>query len=398
MDFRDSPQEAALRAEIRGWLEAQLPPFKQRAEKAATSEERLHIAADWQHQLYQGGFGALGYPEEFGGREASMLERYLLGEEASRLGVPWHLNMSVTLGWCAPALLAHGTDEQRKSHLVKMLSGKEIWCQMFSEPNAGSDLASLQTKAEKKGDSFVVNGQKIWSSGAHWAEWGILIAKTSDGPKYQNITFFIVDMKIPGIEIRPIRQITGESDFCEIFFTDCEIPASFVVGKEDDGWMVAISTLLNERVALSAGGGTSALTRQGLERIFGLAKRSKRDGSTAAKDAFFRQRLADVWIGSEANRLTALRVMTAQFKGKSPGPEASILKLSGDLWSQKLSELAAEILGPRLLMTKGASLSEDEGAWPYAILATRAMTIGGGTSEIQKNIIAERVLGLPKNK
>ena len=278
-----------------------------------------------------------------------------------------------------------------------MLSGREVWCQMFSEPNAGSDLASLQTRAQADGDSFVLNGQKIWSSGAHWSEWGILLAKTGDGPKYQNLTFFIVDMRTPGIEVRPIRQITGESDFAEVFFTDCRIPASWVVGDVDSGWMVALATLLNERVALSAGAGAAVIAVQGLERLLGLAGRLRRDGTeTAGKDRYFRQRIANVWIGAQANRLTAYRVLTAQFKGKAPGPEASVLKLSGDLWSQQLSDLAVEMLGPRLLLTHGSEMAEDDGAWAYGALINRALTIGGGTSEVQKNIIAERVLGLPR--
>jgi alkylation response protein AidB-like acyl-CoA dehydrogenase len=398
MDFRDSPEEAAFRSEVRSWLEEHLPPFKQRLEAGPDSQERLRIAADWQRELFEGGYGALGWPGEFGGQEANSIEKYLVVEESAKLGAPWHLNMSVTLGWCAPAILTFGTEAQKQSHLQKMLEGGEVWCQMFSEPNAGSDLASLETRAERDGDEFVINGQKVWSSGAHWSEWGILLTRTSDGPKYRNLTFFIVDMNTPGIEVRPIRQISGESDFCEIFFTDCRVPADWVVGEIGDGWTVGISTLLNERVALSAGAGTAVISVQGMERLIKLAQRTSRNGGRAADDPQIRQRIADVYIASLANKLTAYRVLTAQFKGRTPGPEASVLKLSGDLWTQRLSDLAAEILGPKILAMKGGRLAEDDGAWATGVLWNRALTIGGGTSEIQKNIIAERVLGLPKGK
>src|SRR5207248_10712885 len=181
--------------------------------EAPDGRERLRVAAEWQGELLAGGYGALGWPEEHGGRPAASVERYLVVEEAARAGAPWHLNMAVTLGWCAPALLAFGTEEHRNRHLGEMLAGREVWCQMFSEPDAGSDLAALSTRAERDGDGFVVNSQKVWSSGAHWSKWGILLARTGDGPRYRNLTFFIVDMSTPGIAVRPIRQLTGDSDF-----------------------------------------------------------------------------------------------------------------------------------------------------------------------------------------
>jgi alkylation response protein AidB-like acyl-CoA dehydrogenase len=399
MDYRDTPDEATFRATCREWLEEHLPPFRARLAGNPPSETRLRVAADWQRELFEGGYGALDWPEEHGGRAAaSPMERYLVVEESAKLGAPWHLNMAVTLGWCAPALATFGTEAQQNTHLRPMLSGQQVWCQMFSEPNAGSDLASLQTRAQRDGDSFVLNGQKIWSSGAHWSEWGILLAKTGDGPKYSNLTFFIVDMKTPGIEVRPIRQITGESDFAEVFFTDCRIPDSWVVGDVDNGWMVALATLLNERVALSAGAGAAVIAVQGLERLLALARRLQRNGGSAAADGYFRQRIADIWIGAQANRLTAYRVLAAQFRGKAPGPEASVLKLCGDLWSQQLADLGVELLGPAVLATRGNPAAVDDGTWAYAALMNRALTIGGGTSEVQKNIIAERVLGLPRGK
>src|SRR5579872_4684810 len=330
MDFRDSPAEAAARAEVRAWLEAHLPPHLERQRRARDGRERLAAAAAWQAELFAGGYGALGWPEEHGGRAASSVERYLVVEEAARLGAPWHLNLAVTLGWCAPALLAFGTPEQQRAHLRPMLAGEEIWCQMFSEPDAGSDLASLTTRAEPDGDGFVVNGQKVWSSGAHWSQFGILLARTGDGPRYRNLTFFAVDMSTAGIEVRPTRQITGESEFAEVFFTDCRLPAGSVVGEVDGGWSVALYTLLNERVALSAGAGAAVIAVQGLDRLL----RMVRDGGGA--DRLVRQKVAQAYIEAQANRLTGYRVLDAQFKGRAPGPEASILKLAGDLWTQRL--------------------------------------------------------------
>jgi alkylation response protein AidB-like acyl-CoA dehydrogenase len=398
VDFRDTAEEAAFRTEVRGWLEAKLPPFRERFLAAANSEERLRIAADWQGELFDSGYGALGWPEEYGGRDATVVQRNILVEEQANTGAPWQLNLTVTLGWCAPALLTHGTEDQKQAHLPKMLRADEIWCQMFSEPNAGSDLAALQTRAQPDGDDFVINGQKIWSSAAHLADWGILLTKTSDGPRYRNLTYFIVDMKTPGIEVRPIRQISGEADFCEVFFTDARIPAANVVGEVDAGWAVAIYTLLNERMALSAGAGASVLAIQGLERVRNLARRIDRSGAPTVDHPYFRQRLADVWIQAQANRYTAYRVLSRQFRGEAPGPEASILKLSGDLWTQDLQGLAREMLGWNLLLERGSDLAEDRGTWAYATLMVRALTIGGGTTQVQKNIIAERVLGLPRSR
>ena len=381
MDFRDTPQEAAFRASVRAWLEAHLPPYLERHRAARDGRERLEVAAAWQGELFAGGYGALGWPEAHGGRAAGPVERYLVVEESARLGAPWHLNLAVTLGWCAPALLAFGTEAQRLAHLRRLLAGEEGWCQRFSEPNAGSDLASLTTRAVRDGDAFVINGQKVWSSGAHWSEFGILLARTGDGPRYRDLTFFAVDMRTPGIEVRPTRQITGESEFAEVFFTDCRVPVGCVVGEVDAGWSVALYTLLNERVALSAGAGAAVIAKQGLDRLLRLARTS------GGGDRLVRQKVAQAWIEAEANRLTGYRVLDAQFKGKAPGPEASILKLAGDLWTQRLSELGVELLG------MSGALAGD---WTYSLLMTRALTIGGGTSEIQRNIIAERVLGLPR--
>ena len=396
MDFRDTPEEAAFRRGVRAWMEDRLPPFVERFIAEPGTEQRLRVAADWQRELFDGGYGALGWPEEYGGREATPVQRNIVVEEQANLGAPWQLNLTVTLGWCAPALLGHGTEAQKNQHLGKMLRADEIWCQMFSEPGAGSDLAALQTRAVADGDDFVINGQKIWSSAAHLAQWGILLTRTSDGPRYRNLTFFIVDMSTPGIDVRPIRQITGEGDFCEVFFTDARVPAANVVGEVDSGWAVAIYTLLNERMALSAGAGASVLAIQGLERVRNLARRVDRDGAPTIDHPAIRQHLADVWIQAQANRYTAYRVLSRQFRGEAPGPEASILKLSGDLWIQELQSLAREMLGWGLLLERGADHAEDRGIWAYAALASRAMTIGGGTTQVQKNIVAERVLGLPR--
>ncbi len=346
--------------------------------------------------LFEAGYGAIGWPEEYGGRPGSGVERFIVTQEQAEIGTPDHLNMSITLGWCVPALLNYGTKEQQDAHVPKMLRGEEIWCQMFSEPNAGSDLANVRSSAERVDGEFVVNGQKVWSSGAHWASWGILLVRTDpEGPRYRNLSFFICDMSSDGIEVRPITQITGEQDFCEVFFTDARLPESCLVGDEGLGWQVAIYTLLNERIALSGGAGMLRTTKLAWDGLVRGAREMRRDGGRAIDDPHVRQELGGLYVDMLCNRWTALRSLSAFFRGEAPGAEASVLKLTGDAWSQRAQELASEILGLHAIPTGGAHAYED-GSWAHGLLQTRALTIGGGTTEVQKNIVGERVLGLPK--
>jgi alkylation response protein AidB-like acyl-CoA dehydrogenase len=396
MDPRDTPEEAAFRAEVRGWLERTVPPYRDAYRKAKESEERLRIAADWQGELFESGYGAMGWPEEYGGRPGSGVQRFIVAQESAEAETPYHLNMSVTLGWSVPALLAYGTEEQKQAHVAKMLHGEEVWCQLFSEPNAGSDLAAMTTTGRKIDGEWIVNGQKIWSSGAHWASWGILVIRTDpDGPRYRNLTFFIVDMSAPGVEVRPITQITGEQDFCEVFFTDVRIPDAWRVGDENMGWQVAIYTLLNERISLTGGGMLLRLAKMAWEGLLRAARDYERDGRPAIEDPRVRQKLAQIYVDSKCAQWTAMRSLRAFFRGEMPGPEASILKLTGDAWAQRAQEAASDIVGPYATLMDGPH-APDEGAWARGLLLTRAMTIGGGTTEVQKNIVGERVLGLPK--
>ncbi len=396
MDPRDTAEESAFRSEVQEWLDRAVPRYREAYAKTRDSEERLRISADWQGELFASGYGAIGWPQSYGGREGSGVQRFIVAQEQAEAGAPWHLNMSITLGWCVPALLAYGTEEQKDAHVAKMLRGEEIWCQMFSEPNAGSDLAAVQATAQRVDGEYILNGQKIWSSGAHWAEWGILLVRTDpQGPRYRNLTFFICDMSSSGIEIRPITQITGERDFCEVFFTDTRLPESWRVAEEGLGWQVAIHTLLNERIALSGGGGLMRMAKGAWEGVLRASRTLDRDGRPAIEDPRIRQRLANLYVEMACGSWTTQRSLRAFFRGEMPGPEASILKLVGDAWAQQAQEVASEILGLRGLPTEGAH-AMDGGSWAHGMLATKAMPIGGGTTEVQKNIVGERVLGLPK--
>ncbi|HVE92471.1 MAG TPA: acyl-CoA dehydrogenase family protein [Actinomycetota bacterium] len=397
MDPRDTAEEARFRAEVRAWVQGAVPRFRDAYAATRDSEQRLRISADWQAELFEAGFGAIGWPAEYGGREGTPVQRFIVAQELGAAGAPWHLNMSVTLGWCAPAVLDYGTPAQKEKHLRRMLSGQEVWCQLFSEPNAGSDLASITTTAVRSDDEYVVNGQKIWSSGAHWSSFGILVVRTDpSAPRYKNLSFFICDMSNAGVEIRPITQITGERDFCEVFFSDARLAESDRVAEEGMGWTVTVHTLLNERIGLSGGGGMHRLVSQAWEGYLRSVKQTGPDGRAPLDDPRVRQRLADVYVRSVANRWTAMRALDAVFKGQMPGPEASVLKLTSDAWFQQVQEAAGEVLGPAALVTDGPG-ARDGGAWARGLLQSRAMTIGGGTTEVQKNIVGERVLGLPRD-
>lgn len=388
MDPRDTAEQAKFRSEVSSFLDANLPPFRDAFENEPSSENKLKISAEWQGVLFDSGYGAIGWPEQFGGVPGTEVQKFIVGEECAQAGAPWHLNMSVTLGWCAPAIRDFGTDAQKQKHLSKMLRGEEVWCQLFSEPNAGSDLASLTTSAIKTGDTYTVNGQKIWSSGAHWSKYGVLVARHDPtGPRYSNLSYFICDMSNPGVEVRPITQLTGEQDFCEVFFSDAQIPVTDLVAEEGMGWTVAVSTLLNERIGLASGG----MTRMFNSVWGGLVELLKANPD----DRVLQRKVGELYTRMVCNRWTVLRTLDAVFKGSAPGPEASILKLGSDAWMQDAQQTAYETLGMH------GHLDADkrgvhEGRWAKAHLYSLAFTIGGGTTEVQKNIVGERVLGLPK--
>jgi alkylation response protein AidB-like acyl-CoA dehydrogenase len=392
VDFHDTPEEAKFREELRSWLEANIPPgWRERGHVAGRGDE--DISKEWSKKLYDAGYSGLTWPKEFGGAGAPYTHQAIFLEEAALAEPPDHIGV-IGLGMAGPTIIAHGTDEQKKRHLQPILSGEDVWCQGFSEPGSGSDLASLRTKAVDDGDSFVVNGQKVWSSFAHIADWCILLVRTDpDAPKHEGITYLLVDMHSDGVEVRPLRQITGDPEFNEIFFNDVRVPKANVLGEINQGWKVAMTTLLHERGTL--GFALTARLEVLVRKLIELAKQTSVNGHTAAEDPLLRDRITKQWIALQALRFTNYRALTGLVKTGVPGPEGSIAKLHWSETNQELSKLALEIMGPL------AQLDEDgiwNGFWQYQQLRSRGNTIEAGTSEVLRNIISERVLGLPRSR
>ncbi len=387
MDFGDTPQEAAFRAEARAWLEANAPvkgspeAFDHMSSPGRSEElerELANRARAWQSKLAADGWACLDWPPEYGGRGASTVETIIFEEEQSRFGVSRSIFMAA-LDMAAPTLMSWGTDEQKQKFLNPIRRGETVFAQLFSEPNAGSDLAGLQTRAVRDGDVFVVNGQKVWNSYAHLADWGILLARTnSDVPKHQGLTYFFVEMDSEGLDPRPLRQMTGGAEFNETFFDNVRIPVENVIGGVNNGWAVAQTTLNSERAAVGAQ--TSVVD---VPTLVELAKTKGQAGDPAV-----RQALAEAWIRSELLRYLGMRVYTALSQGTEIGPEASIMKiLTGD-HIRDTSQTALELLGPE------GMLNDD--VWVTRMVSHFAHKIGGGTPEIQRNVIGERILGLPR--
>ena len=392
MDFEDSPEEAAFRAQARAWLEANAIAKGGPGDFSAGNfsgeiepEEYVKRCRWWQGQLYEGGWAGISWPSEFGGHGGKPIEEAIFGEEQARYGVSTGV-FAVAHGMVAPTLMQHGTAEQQARYLGPMLRGEELWCQLFSEPEAGSDLASLKTRAVRDGDEFVVDGQKVWNSYAHCSEWGILIARTNpEAPKRQaGITYFVVDMSTPGIDVRPLRQMNGEAHFNEVFLSGVRIPASNVIGEVDDGWKVAVTTLSNERVAISGGSGVSDP-----ERLLQLARANGR-----AAEPNFRQEFARAWSRNEIIRYLRLRTRTAMSQGRRAGPEGSVMKLAYARYVKHLSKLAIDTAGPHGMLAYPDAVAN--GVFLQKFINAVQSSIGGGTDEIQRNIVGERVLALPR--
>ena len=392
MDFRDTPEEAKFRAELRAWLESNIPKsWKERGHVSGRTDEA--ISKEWSKKLYDAGYSGLTWPKEFGGAGAPYTHQAIFLEESARAEPPEHIGV-IGLGMAGPTIIAHGTDEQKKRHLQPILSGEEVWCQGFSEPGSGSDLASLRTKGVDDGDSFVVNGQKVWSSFAHIADWCILLVRTDpDAPKHDGITYLLVDMHSDGVEVRPLKQITGDPEFNEIFFSDVRVPKKIVFGDTNAGWKIAMTTLLHERGTL--GFALTARLEVMVRHLIDLAKQTSVNGHSAAEDPLFRDRIVDQWIQLQALRFTNYRALTGLVKTGVPGPEGSIAKLHWSESNQRLTKLALEILGANSQIDAGGAWN---GFWQYQQLRSRGNTIEAGTSEVLRNIIAERVLGLPRSR
>ena len=397
MDLRLTPEQQAFRDRLRAWLKENLPE-EWKAHVVSGPDipraEAYGLLREWQRKLYDAGYLGLTWPEEYGGRGLTFMEELIFHEELALAKAPPLLNI-LGIGMAGPTIIAHGTEAQKKRYLPKILACEEIWCQGYSEPNAGSDLASLQTRAVRDGDSFIVNGQKVWTSVAHVADWMMLLARTDpEVEKHKGITYFLLDMHSPGVTVRPLRQLTGDEEFNEVFFENVRVPAESILGGLDNGWQVGLTTLMYERLAL--GFGLQVRLRIALDALIELARRTERNGGTATQDPLLRQKLAQLWIDTEVFKYTGARAVTRLLKGEMPGPEAS----TGKIWwcetHQRLQDLAMEILGPYHQLTKGSEWTVENGLWQYTFLRSRANSIEGGTTEIQRNIIGERVLGLPK--
>jgi alkylation response protein AidB-like acyl-CoA dehydrogenase len=392
MDFEFTAEQEAFRKDVRQWLERHVPDdLRGRAFAASRADvEEVGKLRAWQRRMYEAGFVGMDWPREFGGRGATLVEQVILYQEMARAESPQFVNRG-GLSMLGPTLMKHGTAAQQKRFLPKILTADELWCQGFSEPNAGSDLANLQTRADLIGDEFVVNGQKVWTSMAHVADWCFLLARTDPAAaKHKGLSFILVDMRSPGITVRPLRQITGEAEFNEVFFDNVRVPASNLVSKLNEGWGVAITTLAYERDLLTFIRHISL--RNAVHRLVKLARERGR-----GRDPVMRQKLAAIWIGEQALQLNAYRSLTKILRGGQPGPEGSTSKLFWSQVDQELAQVATELIGPYSQLAHGAAAAPDEGQWEFYTLLAQASGIRAGTSEILRNILAERVLGLAKD-
>ncbi len=381
MDFDLSEPEKKFRDEVRAWLRANKPGADGRDEG---QEGFIESRRAWQKKLYEAGYVGITWPREYGGRGAGFMEQLIFNDEMIQAQAPEPINV-IGLGMGGPVVIAHGTEEQKKRYLAPLLSGEEIWCQGFSEPNAGSDLSGLQARAEDRGDHYLVNGQKVWTTLAHVARWCMLVTRErKEANPRDGLTYLLVDMESPGIEVRPLVQITGDAEFNEIFFKDVKVPKSQVLGEPGKGWTVAMTTLLHERGTL----GMALATRAQITAAE-LAERARKLGR--GSDPLVRQQIAQYTIEARALQLNGYRAVTAVKRSGIPGPEGSILKLMWSELNQRMTETAVDIAGP------AGQVGGGDG-WQYQFLRSRANTIEAGTSEVLRNILAERVLGLPRSR
>ena len=384
MDFELSASEKAFQQEVRDWLAQNQPPRREDDAVESSQKEWIDKRREWQKKLYEAGYIGLNWPREYGGRGATLMEQVIFNQEMIRARAPEPINV-IGLGMAGPVIIAHGTEAQKQRYLKPLLAGDEIWCQGFSEPNAGSDLSALQTRAEDRGDHYVVNGQKVWTTLAHVARWCILVTRerTEANPRH-GLTYVILDMQAPGVEVRPLVQITGDAEFNELFFNDVVVPKENVLGEPGNGWAVAMTTLLHERGTLGM-----ALTAQAQRTVGELVDQVRSSGRGG--DRLFRQRVAQHYIEAQALNYNGLRALSATMRNGIPGPEGSILKLMWSELNQRMTETAIDALGP-------AGQIENGHPWLYSFLRARGNTIEAGTSEVLRNILAERVLGLPRSR
>jgi alkylation response protein AidB-like acyl-CoA dehydrogenase len=394
MDFNLSVEDEEFRREFRDWLDANLPA-NERIEPLdflfEESEESWERRLDWHRRLHAGGWVGISWPKEYGGRAATLLQQVIYEQELQRANAPALISVGTLM--VGPTLIRWGSEEQKQRYIPKILSGEEIWCQGYSEPNSGSDLGSLQTRAVEEGDYFVVNGGKVWTSDARHADLCILLVRTDpSAPKHKGISYLLVDMHSPGVTVRPLVQMTGASGFNQVFFEDVKVPKANLIGEKNRGWEVAITTLMFERSGIG-------LHRDFVESARDLARLARtvmRDGRPAWDDESVRQRIAQFACEAAAIKYVALRQLTVQLRGRQPGSENSITKLFASELLVRMHSYAYELLGPYAQILHDAPHAIDRGKWSYRMLSSRSLTIGGGTSEIQRNILGDRVLGLPR--
>ena len=390
MDFNDTPHEAEYRAKARAWLEENAADYREPPASPWTLDEFIARSKAWQARKFAAGYTGITWPKAFGGQGLGPMQSIIYGQEEGRFHAPSGL-YSIGLGMCIPTVFTHGSPEVAARHVPKALVGDEVWCQLFSEPAAGSDLAGIRTRAVKDGDDWVIDGQKVWTSFAHASDYGIVVCRTDPGkPKHKGLTMFIVDMKAPGMEVRGIKQMSGGSDFNEVFFNNVRVPDAWRLGAEGDGWKVALTTLMHERLAV----GGKPRHAPGYATLMKLAKGVEApNGGPAIEAGDVRQRIAQSYINDEGIKLTQLRALSALSKGQMPGPEQSISKVVVAKTMQEMAAFALDLAGGDGFVTQGSDPELEKLQGSY--LWSAGLRIAGGTDEILRNIIAERVLGLP---
>ena len=394
MDFRDTLEEAAFRQEVREFIAKEAPKLEPGAEFAGDYAQQFIASQQWFKKLGERRWLAPAWPKEYGGAGMTVKEQFLFNEEMAIARAPRPLHMIIAVGMAGPTIIEYGTEEQKKCFLPPILTGEDIWCQGYSEPEAGSDLASLRTRAVRDGDDYVVNGEKIWTSIAHLAKWMILLARTDpDAPKHKGITYFIMDMKSPGVEARPLTNMAGGREFSEVFLENVRVPKSNIIGEENRGWYSAVTTLDFERSAI----GSAVGMRQSVEDIVNYAREHETDAtSTLAQNPMLRYELADRLVEAEVGRMLSYRVVSLQAKGLIPNYEASIVKLYNMELNQRIARTGMHVLGMYSQLDRGTKWTPLRGRIKYMYLRSLGSTIEGGTSEIQRNIIATRGLDLPR--
>ncbi|MFP6627023.1 MAG: acyl-CoA dehydrogenase family protein [Deltaproteobacteria bacterium] len=396
MDFSYTPEQEAFRAELRGWLDARRQARAIPQGASTDLDEFVSNGRRWQRELHEGGWCGVHWPVEYGGRGTGLIEQIIFQEELARAASPQLVNL-LALSMVGPLLIEHGSRAHKERYLKKILTAEEIWCQGFSEPGAGSDLASVSTRAVADGDTYRVSGQKVWTSFAQYADFCLLLVRTdTQAAKHQGLSMLIVDMRSQGVQTKPLRQMNGDSEFNEVFFDGVSVPRRNLVGEENQGWSMALAMLMYERATLTFQ--RQLQSRVALEDLLHFAREFAPGGKTAASDPLLRQRLAWAYTESEALRLTSLRHLTKQLKGSPPGPEGSMDKLFWSEMFQRMLEVAMSVAGPYSQLAAGDPHAPMQGHWPHMYLYSRGRTIAAGSSEIQRGIIAQRVLGLPKDR